>query len=130
MNILIFSKTANFLQCVIKKCQSSAKSYPLRFENAHIVQKTLEFNPEFLLNIISRVDWKAFILTLEELFGKVTVPYEKPELTMEEVDLLQELHKLLIETQVMEGNLICRNCNHVYPIKQGIPNFLLSEYEI
>ncbi|KTW32421.1 RNA methylation protein TRM112 [Pneumocystis jirovecii RU7] len=122
--------TANFLQCAVKKCQKSAAGFPLQFKDVQIVQKTLDFNPEFLLNILYRMDWPALILTVKEIFGTETLPHEKPELTIEHVDMLQQLHTLLLETQVMEGSLVCRNCNHIYPIKEGIPNFLLTEYEI
>ncbi|KAG4305665.1 hypothetical protein PORY_001221 [Pneumocystis oryctolagi] len=128
-------------QCAVKKCQRSAASFPLQFRDAQVVQKTLDFNPEFLLNIFYRmgltgvnIDWNALILTIKELvgigFNTEPLPQEKPDLTIEHVDMLRLLHTLLLETQVMEGSLVCRNCNHVYPIKEGIPNFLLNEYEV
>ncbi|KAG5437532.1 hypothetical protein PCANB_000960 [Pneumocystis canis] len=120
--------TANFLQCAVKKCQSNALGFPLKFQDVKIIQQEHDFNPEFLVNIFYH--WPGLILTLKELFGTVTLPNEKPELTIDHTDMLRELHTLLLETQVTEGNLICRNCNHIYPIKEGIPNFLLSEYEI
>ena len=37
----------------------------------------------------------------------------------------QELHTLLIETQISEGALVCGNCGHEYKVKEGIGNFLL-----
>ncbi|KAG4302814.1 hypothetical protein PCK1_000974 [Pneumocystis canis] len=128
----IYEKKANFLQCAVKKCQRSSSGFPLKFQNVQIVKQEHDFNPEFLLNIFYRINWPGLILTLKELFGTVTLPNEKPELTMNHTDMLRELHTLLLEacTQIMEGNLICRNCHHIYPIKEGIPNFLLNEYEI
>ena len=39
--------------------------------------------------------------------------------------LLQDLHRLLLETHVIEGKLVCGNCGHEYEIKEGIANFLL-----
>ncbi|KAG5513933.1 hypothetical protein PMAC_000555 [Pneumocystis sp. 'macacae'] len=122
--------TANFLQCAVKKCQKTTAGFPLMFKDVKVVQQTLNFNPEFLLNILYRIEWSALVTTVKELFGTETLPHEKPELTIENVDMLQQLHTLLLETQIMEGSLVCRNCNHVYPIKEGIPNFLLTEYEI
>ena len=42
--------------------------------------------------------------------------------------LLRDLHTLLLETQVMEGKLVCGNCGHEYAIKEGIANFLLPNH--
>ncbi|KAL9119688.1 MAG: hypothetical protein Q9187_003754, partial [Circinaria calcarea] len=41
---------------------------------------------------------------------------------------LRDLHKLLLETQVVEGKLVCGNCGHEYRIKEGIANFLLPNH--
>lgn len=41
---------------------------------------------------------------------------------------MKDLHRLLLETQVTEGKLICGNCSHAYVIKEGIPNFLLPSH--
>ena len=54
--------------------------------------------------------------------------------SMEEEDtdarekLLRYLHKLLLETHVREGKMICGNCGHEYKIKEGIANFLLPNH--
>lgn len=40
----------------------------------------------------------------------------------------KDLHKLLLETQVMEGKMVCGNCGHEYKIKEGIANFLLPNH--
>ena len=42
--------------------------------------------------------------------------------------LLQDLHILLLETEVVEGKMICGNCGHEYKIKEGIANFLLPSH--
>jgi multifunctional methyltransferase subunit TRM112 len=42
--------------------------------------------------------------------------------------MLQDLHTLLVETQVTEGKLVCGNCGHEYNIHQGIANFLLPNH--
>ena len=43
-------------------------------------------------------------------------------------EVLMKLHKLLLETQVQEGVLVCGRCGHRYPVKEGIPNFLLPPH--
>lgn len=42
--------------------------------------------------------------------------------------MIQDLHTLLVETQVVEGKLVCGNCGHEYNIHQGIANFLLPNH--
>jgi multifunctional methyltransferase subunit TRM112 len=42
--------------------------------------------------------------------------------------LLRDLHKLLVETQVVEGKMQCGSCGHEYKIKEGIANFLLPSH--
>lgn len=42
--------------------------------------------------------------------------------------ILRDLHKLLLEIQVMEGKLLCGGCGHEYMIKEGIANFLLPSH--
>ena len=48
--------------------------------------------------------------------------------TLDNEQVLRDLHRLLLETHVMEGKLICGNCGHEYMIKEGIANFLLPSH--
>lgn len=42
--------------------------------------------------------------------------------------VLRDLHRLLLETQVVEGKMVCGNCGFEYRIKEGIANFLLPSH--
>jgi len=42
--------------------------------------------------------------------------------------LARDLHRLLIETCIQEGKLVCGNCGHEYAVKEGIANFLLPSH--
>lgn len=37
----------------------------------------------------------------------------------------KDLHRILLETCVREGKLVCGNCGHEYAVKEGVANFLL-----
>jgi multifunctional methyltransferase subunit TRM112 len=37
----------------------------------------------------------------------------------------QDLHRVLLETCILEGKLVCGNCGHEYAVKEGVANFLL-----
>lgn len=36
-----------------------------------------------------------------------------------------DLHRILLETTIREGKLVCGNCGHEYAVKEGVANFLL-----
>ncbi|KAL1959254.1 hypothetical protein VTO42DRAFT_2441 [Malbranchea cinnamomea] len=128
--------TANFVTCAVKACKSSAASFPLHFQDAELEQQELDFQPTFIRNVLPRVDWEALKITATEL-GFPSLPAEKPEPSdpafqdennQEAQKLLRDLHRLLLETHVVEGKLVCGNCGHEYRIKEGIANFLLPSH--
>ncbi|KAK8101532.1 uncharacterized protein PG998_007055 [Apiospora kogelbergensis] len=119
----------NFLTCAVKACKSTSNSYPLHPKDAELVEDDLELNSELLLNIMPRIDWPALSTTATEL-GFPSLPAQPP--TKEELEadakMLQDLHHLLMETQMMEGKLVCGNCGHEYAVREGIANFLLPAH--
>lgn len=123
--------TTNFVKCAIKTCQSSTSSFPLKFEECQLVQEELEFNPEFISHILERLDWAAIVQVARDL-GNETLPSTKPEdldpIMEDHQIILRDLHTLLMETQIIEGRMVCRNCEHIYHIKNSIPNFLLPPH--
>lgn len=38
--------------------------------------------------------------------------------------MLKALHHVLMELQIIEGEMVCANCGHVFRIKNGIPNMV------
>ena len=74
--------------------------------------------------------------------GFTTLPETKPEFPTTDPTVTQEvegegeakekfwrdLHRLLLETQVTEGKMVCATCGHEYRIKEGIANFLLPNH--
>ncbi|KAI0167235.1 hypothetical protein BJ166DRAFT_519438 [Pestalotiopsis sp. NC0098] len=119
----------NFLTCAVKACKSSSDSYPLQCQDVELVQDDIEVNPELLFNVLPRIDWAALSKTATEL-GFPALPAQPP--TVEELQAdektLKDLHNLLMETQIMEGKLVCRNCQHEYAVREGIANFLLPSH--
>jgi multifunctional methyltransferase subunit TRM112 len=37
----------------------------------------------------------------------------------------RDLHRVLLETCIKEGKLVCGNCGHEYKVMEGVANFLL-----
>ncbi|RHZ62690.1 RNA methylation protein TRM112 [Aspergillus thermomutatus] len=120
--------TVNFLTCAVKGCKTSSASFPLHFRDAELELEELDFQPEFIRNIIPRVDWDGLRVTANEL-GFSNLPERKPEgEALNDEQTLKDLHRLLLETHVIEGKLVCGNCGHEYMIKEGIANFLLPSH--
>ncbi|KAM7209220.1 Uncharacterized protein family UPF0434/Trm112 [Naviculisporaceae sp. PSN 640] len=121
--------TLNFLSCAVKACKSSNDSFPLHPKEAELAQDEIELNPDLLVNVLPRIDWAALRTTSTEL-GFPTLPEQPP--TAEDLqsneELLKELHSLLLETQMMEGKLVCGHCGHEYAVREGIANFLLPSH--
>ncbi|EPS27545.1 Multifunctional methyltransferase subunit trm112 [Penicillium oxalicum] len=120
--------TANFVTCSVKDCKTSAASFPLHFHDAELEQLEVDLQPEFIRNILPRIDWESLRITATEL-GFPALPETKPEGdALNDEQTLKDLHRLLLETSVVEGKLVCGNCGHQYVIKEGIANFLLPSH--
>ncbi|PSN60398.1 Trm112p-domain-containing protein [Corynespora cassiicola Philippines] len=138
--------TLNFLTCAIKSCKTSPASFPLHPRDAELEIVEADFNLAFLQNILPRLMWEELRGIAKEL-GLPDLPPTPP--TRE--DLLQnpsdakdadaedadesepsqtarDLHRVLLETCVREGKLVCGNCGHEYAVKEGVANFLLPAH--
>ena len=96
-----------------------------------------DFNHDFIVNLLKKIDWNAlkigaadvcvfiFILNLQ-------IGYQVPDTLPEELsdEVLQQIHHVLLELEVMSGKLVCAHCGREYIIEQGIPNMLLREDEV
>lgn len=130
--------THNFLQCHAKKCTASGQNYPLLISLLppslddsleRVVHKEQEFNEPFIRNQLHKIEWTVLIQAAKECGVEHELPEERPEAPYSE-SLLREIHRLLLETYVINGSMQCKSCKHVFPIKQGIPNMLLHADEL
>lgn len=141
--------TVNFTTCAVKSCKTSSSSFPLHFKDAELELQEQEFQPEFIRNMLPRIDWAALQMTANEVgiffssscmhgmlymanghcqLGFPNIAESKPQGEQLDDQMLRDLHRLLLETNVTEGKLVCGNCAHEYMIKDGIPNFLLPSH--
>lgn len=51
------------------------------------------------------------------------------EAALEDEELLRKLHRVLLEVEVVEGELECPETGRKFPIKNCIPNMLVTEEE-
>lgn len=57
----------NFLTCAVKACKSTSASFPLHPKDAELVQDEIEVNPQFIINVLPRLDWAALKTTSTEV---------------------------------------------------------------
>ena len=84
-----------------------------------------------MMKLFEKLDWPALRETVHSLEWGIQLPeaVQKEELEQNE-ELLVNLHKLVIRRQIMEGQMVCPNCERAYEIKNGIANMLLREDEV
>lgn len=122
--------TTNFVKCAVKSCSASDDSFPLEYKDCELILVSQEFDANFIVHMLDKLNWEAILKVAKDL-GNESLPSTKPELDAISEDdqaIIRELHGLLVETNITEGKMVCRNCDHIYYIKNSIPNFLLPPH--
>ncbi|SCM03007.1 multifunctional methyltransferase subunit TRM112, putative [Plasmodium chabaudi chabaudi] len=121
--------THNFLKCNEAKCTGG---YPLIIKlnedvegNVNIIEQ--EMNPEFIKNVLSKVDYEVLYNTAKQFGVSLLSSYNNNHL--EDEGFLNSVHHALFKIHIMEGSLTCPKCNISFPIKDGIPNMLAASEE-
>ncbi|KAF2549592.1 hypothetical protein F2Q70_00020361 [Brassica cretica] len=110
--------THNMLSCNIK---GVTNGFPLKVEAEKVIEKEIDFNPDFLRHMFAKIEWKALV-------------EDSPDATVIESaadeSLLKKLHHALLELHLEEGALVCPETGRKFPVNKGIPNMLLHEDEV
>ncbi|XP_060594896.1 multifunctional methyltransferase subunit TRM112-like protein [Ruditapes philippinarum] len=107
-----------------------SKGFPLGIQASKVEVKSVDFNPEFVARMIPKIDWAALrqaaldVGKCEDLPEDVAPQYEENE------DFLKKTHHVLLEVEVIEGELVCPESGRKFPVTNGIPNMLLNEDEV
>ncbi|KAF9692645.1 hypothetical protein EKO04_009733 [Ascochyta lentis] len=135
--------TLNFLTCAVKTCKTQATSFPLHARDAELEIQESDINLPFLRNVLPRLMWEELRTICRELSlpdlppsppsptDLIESPASADEFTGPgQVDeqpsqTARDLHRVLLETCIQEGNLVCGCCGHEYAVKEGVANFLL-----
>ncbi|KAI8807941.1 hypothetical protein BJ742DRAFT_810091 [Cladochytrium replicatum] len=123
--------THNLLQCHVKACAGN-NNFPLKIEDAELENSPdddVEVNLDFARRLLTKIDWPALVATAYAL-GLDVLPQEKPSDDTEDQEILTRIHRILLQTRIKNGKMVCPNCAHVYPIKDFVPNMLLHDSEV
>lgn len=91
-------------------------------------------NRELLVKLLPKLDYAVLLGAVQQVAPHVSqgLPELPAELNhLDDDDLVMEnLHLVLFDVHVMEGNLVCPDTKRKFPIKEGIPNMVLHEDEL
>ncbi|XP_047323287.1 multifunctional methyltransferase subunit TRM112 homolog A-like [Impatiens glandulifera] len=118
--------THNMLSSNIK---GVTNGFPLKIEAVKVIEKEVDFNPDFLRNMFSKLEWKPLVDAARTM-GYAELPEEVESSMLESDDFLRRLHRALLELHLEEGALICPETGRRFPVIKGIPNMLLNEDEV
>jgi multifunctional methyltransferase subunit TRM112 len=109
--------THNSLRCVAK---GATKGYPLQLgiEEMEIIES--DFNPDFIISILPSLDWEGVLVAATAVGIDGMPPILKAEM-LNDLILIQAIHKLLLDVHVTKGVLTCPDTGRQFKIENGIP---------
>ncbi|GLD92427.1 hypothetical protein PINS_up000960 [Pythium insidiosum] len=134
--------THNMLLCNVKACQETASrepgqrplNFPLKIvpEMDGVVVLETVFSKQFMLHIMNSIDYPALVQTTKELNHPdvPVLPDTLPQDLSNEEDLLKQIHRVILDTNIVEGELVCNNCARSYPVTNAVPNMMLEDDEM
>lgn len=100
------------------------------FQASDIKVSEMDFNPEFVSKIIPKLDWQVLYKAAESIGQSGDLPKDIVENYEKDQDFLKKAHHVLLEVDIINGELVCPETGRKFPINNGIPNMLLNEDEI
>eukprot|EP00397_Hematodinium_sp_SG-2012_P037733 GEMP01040935.1.p1 GENE.GEMP01040935.1~~GEMP01040935.1.p1 ORF type:complete len:146 (+),score=19.80 GEMP01040935.1:44-439(+) len=127
--------THNLLQCNKKGVNNG---YPLIIRATKFNVEETEFNKDFALGMLPKIEWSALLSAVESLREPasqfdITLPNLPTEVPMQENisdDIARALHFILFDLHIIEGVLVCPESGREFPVEKGIPNMLLHDDEV
>ncbi|XP_014262368.1 multifunctional methyltransferase subunit TRM112-like protein [Cimex lectularius] len=113
------------------KClKGVTQGYPLGIQAKGVKVIEVDFNVEFISRVIPKLDWATLHKAAETLGFGDDIPQTLVDNYEENEDFLKKVHHVLLEVDVIEGDLICPETGRRFPINFGVPNMLLNEDEV
>ncbi|KAK2719024.1 multifunctional methyltransferase subunit TRM112-like protein [Artemia franciscana] len=120
--------THNFLT---SKCiKGVTAGYPLKIIAKDTKVSEVEFNPEFIARMIPKLEWPAVCQAAEDLGIGLDLPREVISDYQTNENFLRKAHHVLMEVEVINGDLVCPETERKFPVSDGVPNMLVNEDEV
>ncbi|KDR17916.1 multifunctional methyltransferase subunit TRM112-like protein isoform X2 [Zootermopsis nevadensis] len=104
--------------------------YPLGIVAKDVKVLETEFNSEFVSRIIPKLDWDTLWNAADSIGHAGDLPRAVCDDYENDVEFLKKVHHVLVEVEVIEGELVCPESGRKFSINKGIPNMLLNEDEL
>jgi len=104
--------------------------FPLAIEAKDTRVCEVEFNQDFIARVISKLDWPEVVKAAEQLGQLGDLPTALVDDYETDVEFLKKAHHVLLEIEVINGDLVCPETGRKFPVSDGIPNMVLNEDEV
>ncbi|KAF4523958.1 hypothetical protein B566_EDAN012430 [Ephemera danica] len=100
------------------------------FQAKDIKVSEVDFNRDFVSRIIPKLDWSVLWGAAESIGHAADLPQSLNEDYENNEELLKKVHHVVLEVEIINGELVCPETGRKFPIEDGIPNMLLNEDEV
>jgi len=104
--------------------------YPLEIIAREVKVLEVDFNPDFISRMIPKIDWTALWKAAENVGHHTDLPASVVDDYEGNEEFLKKAHHILLEVEVIDGDLVCPETGRKFPVAEGIPNMLANEDEI
>jgi multifunctional methyltransferase subunit TRM112 len=104
--------------------------YPLKIIAKDIKISEVDFNRDFVSRIIPKLDWSVLWRAAESIGHAGDLPQAVCDDYENNDEFLKKVHHIVMEVEVINGELVCPETGRKFPIEDGIPNMLLNEDEV
>lgn len=119
--------THNMLTSHVKGVKNG---FPLRILARKVEVKEITFNAGFITRMIPKIDWSVLRVAADTLGHGTGLPETPPEGYEVQEEFLKSAHHVLMEVELIDGDLECPETGRKFPVTEGIPNMLLREDEV
>ena len=129
--------THNYLTSNVK---GTEKGYPLTIEPTEIECESYPVDRDMVLNLLPKIEYGALLRAVGQIAPICDPPMPAlpaeidttSEGWMDKLDeaTINDLHRVLFDVHLINGNLVCPDTGRKFPVKESIPNMLLHEDEI
>eukprot|EP01084_Bolivina_argentea_P250906 420584_1 len=112
----------NHLLCLNKNCKSNDA---LIIDPKKVVQIESEPKLSFMIHILSMIDYNVLLAAAKQI-GIKDLPLQLPskEIIQKSESFLRSMQKVLLDSNVTEGRLICSKCQTSYLISNGVVDMM------